>query len=127
APADRGAHRRAATARLGRARLDTLTHALSGALLARASAARAVSARELRERTLVGTLAAAFPDIDYLASFVSPLTYLVNHRGVTHSLLLLPVWAWLLAWLGGLAFRNPRGWRAYFAIAAIGVGAHITG
>ena len=109
--------------------MDTLTHALSGALLARASARRAgtIPLRPLRERIVVGTLAAAFPDSDYLASLVSPLYYLLNHRGLTHSLLVLPLWACLLAWLAGRAFRNPRGWRAYWGIAALGVGMHILG
>jgi inner membrane protein len=72
-------------------------------------------------------VAAAFPDSDVVASFVSPLTYLVNHRGVTHSLLIMPLWGWLLALLAGLAFRHPRRWRPYWGVAAMGVAAHIAG
>jgi inner membrane protein len=60
-------------------------------------------------------------------SFFSPLTYLMHHRGATHSILLLPAWAWLLAWIAGRAFRNPGGWRPYYAIAAMSIGLHILG
>jgi inner membrane protein len=91
--------------------------------------AAALGARDttLARRMAVGALAAAFPDSDYVATFVSPLTYLVNHRGVTHSILLLPLWAWLVAAIAALALRHPRGWRAYWGLAATGIGAHIFG
>ncbi len=109
--------------------MDTLTHALSGALLARATgrAGAVAPAVPLLQRVTVGTVAAAFPDIDYVANLVSPVAYLLNHRGVTHSLVMLPLWAWLLALLAALAFRNPRGWRAYWGVAALGLGTHILG
>jgi inner membrane protein len=109
--------------------MDTFTHALSGALLCRAAAFRrpTPASAPVWSRVVVGFVAAAFPDIDYLASFFSPLTYLLHHRGITHSVVLLPVWAWLLAYLAGLAFRQPRGWRAYYGAAALGLAAHIAG
>lgn len=109
--------------------MDTLTHALSGALLARATAARKqeIHSVPLWQRVAVGAVAAVFPDIDYVAFLVSPLAYLVNHRGVTHSLVLLPVWAMLLAWLAARAWRHPGGWRAFVGVAALGVGVHIAG
>ncbi|MBL8222786.1 MAG: apolipoprotein N-acyltransferase, partial [Bryobacterales bacterium] len=40
---------------------------------------------------VAGAAAATFPDIDFVLGFVSELTYLRGHRGVTHSLLLLPL------------------------------------
>ena len=117
--------------------MDTLTHALSGALLARALPQRALEVRTRdegdvaavpeRHRMLLCAVAAAFPDIDFVANTASPLTYLLNHRGITHSLVLLPLWALLLAFLASLVFRHPRGWKAYIGIAAAGVLAHITG
>ena len=36
------------------------------------------------------------------------MAYLENHRGVTHSLLLLPLWAFLLSWLLAKILREPR-------------------
>jgi inner membrane protein len=109
--------------------MDTLTHALSGALLARAGAPREQRAGEptTLQRMLVGALACGFPDIDIVASFVSPLTYLVNHRGLTHSLVAMPLWALLIAWLAALLLRPRRGMRAFLGTAAMGVSLHIAG
>lgn len=75
--------------------MDTLTHALSGALLARALA-RENGPIPLKPQLSVGFLAAAFPDIDIVATLFGPLTYLEYHRSLTHSLILLPIWALLL-------------------------------
>ena len=106
--------------------MDTLTHALSGALLARATAGKAETL-PLSRRLALGTVAAAFPDADFVMSLGSPIAYLLNHRGLTHSLVMLPIWAWLLAWLASRLWRDPRGWRPYLAVTALGVGIHIAG
>ncbi len=112
--------------------MDTLTHALSGALLARATApAPSADALPLRRRVAIGALAAAFPDIDVVASWLSPLSYLYHHRGVTHSLVMLALWAVLLAWLCTRVWPNDKnkgpGWRAYAGVIAWGIAAHIVG
>lgn len=109
--------------------MDTLTHALSGALCARATAPRAAAADALplARRVLVGFAAAAFPDIDIVASWISPLSYLYYHRGVTHSLLMLPLWTLLLTWLCTLVWRRGPGWRAYAGVIALSLAAHIAG
>ena len=106
--------------------MDTLTHALSGALIARASA-RKTDAIPVGRRIAVGAAAAAFPDIDFVTSYMTPLSYLYHHRGITHSLLLLPLWAALVALIFAAVWRFKPGWRAYFGIAAIGIAAHIAG
>ena len=107
--------------------MDTLTHILSGALLARATAPREKRSGEptTAQRILVGALACGFPDIDFVANLVSPLAYLVNHRGITHSLVALPVWAFFIAWVCARLLRPQRGWRAFIGTAAMGVGLHI--
>lgn len=107
--------------------MDTLTHALSGALAARLMTRPAPGAVPGWQRTAAGMVAAAFPDIDFVLSFISPLFYLLHHRGATHSVLLLPLWAFLLAWLSARIFRNPAGWRPYLAICAVGLALHILG
>jgi inner membrane protein len=108
--------------------LDTLTHALSGALIGRATApAPSAMTLPIGRRMAVGALAAAFPDIDFITGHVSSVFYIQHHRGITHSLLLLPLWALLIAWLCALIWRHDRSWRAYFGVAALGVGAHILG
>ncbi len=108
--------------------MDTLTHALSGALIARATAGRGGAATlPLARRVALGALAAAFPDADIVMALGSPIDYLLNHRGATHSLVMLPLWAWLLAWIAARLMRDPRGARPYFAVCAMGIGIHIAG
>lgn len=107
--------------------MDTLTHALSGALLARATAPRDTPPLPLARRVAAGFLAAASPDLDFVFNFFGPMSYLLNHRGVTHSLLLLPLWAFALAWLLSKILRGPGGWRSLYGVCAMGLGAHIAG
>jgi inner membrane protein len=80
--------------------VDTLTHGFAGVLLARAlpgtkdeSLGRAFSRRE----AWLGFCAAMFPDADALVSPFSPEFYITQHRGLTHSFVLLPVWAVAIA------------------------------
>jgi inner membrane protein len=119
--------------------MDPFTHALSGALLARATADAAArngarfkrpssaNALSLRTRLVLGSLAAAFPDADIVLTWISPVTYLTQHRGLTHSWVMLPVWAMLLAWLVSRLLRDARGARPYFGVIALGIGIHILG
>jgi inner membrane protein len=107
--------------------LDTLTHALSGALLARATAPKDAPPRSLPRRVAAGFFACAAPDLDFVLGLVSPLVYLEQHRGPTHSLLLLPFWALLLSWALARILREPRGWKALYGVCALALGAHIAG
>jgi inner membrane protein len=109
--------------------MDPLTHALSGALIARATAPRHGNPRTLplSRRVGLGFAAAAFPDLDVVVSWLSPLAYLHYHRGVTHSIVMLPLWSLLLAWLCARIWRGGPPWRAYFGVFAWGIGIHIAG
>lgn len=109
--------------------MDTLTHALSGALLARATAgaAPAPGALTLRQRVAAGFLAAAFPDVDFALRLVDTLTYLNLHRGITHSLVMLPLWTLALSWLFSRLFPGGRSWRPYCGPVALGLAVHIAG
>jgi inner membrane protein len=107
--------------------MDTLTHALSGALLARASAPRDAPPRSLPRRVAAGFFACAAPDLDFVVGFFGPVEYLVHHRGATHSLILLPLWALLYAWILAKVLREPRGWRALYGVTVLGLFAHIAG
>ena len=109
--------------------MDTLTHALSGALLARATAPTRAQAHQLplRARLLTGFVAAAFPDSDFVARWIDPLTYLTSHRGITHSVLMLPAWALLLSIIFMWMVRGRYPVRAFFGICALGIGIHIAG
>jgi len=107
--------------------VDTLTHALSGALLARATAPKDAPPRSLPRRIAAGFFACAAPDLDFVIGFVGPVEYLLSHRGVTHSLVLLPAWALLYSWILAKVLREPGGWRALYGVTALALFAHIVG
>jgi len=109
--------------------MDPFTHALSGALLARATAPlpRLQAGLSLRARIAAGFAAAAFPDLDFSLRLIDTLTYLNWHQGPTHSLLLLPVWAWLLAYLFSRFTRGKYHWKMFYLPACLGIAIHIAG
>jgi len=96
-------------------------------LLARATAPTDAPPRSLPRRIAAGFFACAAPDLDFVLGYAGPVVYLEQHRGVTHSLLLLPLWALLLSWLLAKILREPRGWRALYGVTAMALGAHIVG
>lgn len=102
--------------------MDTLTHALSGALLARAVVPEG---RSVARYVGAGFLACAAPDLDFLWTSGSPLDYIEHHRGITHSLVLMPLWAVGVAWLLAKILREPRGWRSFYALSAGAIALHI--
>jgi membrane-bound metal-dependent hydrolase YbcI (DUF457 family) len=121
--------------------MDTVTHGLVGALIGKAFFAEdppTAGASWLdRPRTedrvaiLAATLGAIFPDVDVIAPLLSSdnLAFLTLHRGVTHSLLMLPLWASGLALLAAWLARQIR-WPApelatLVSIFGAGLAAHI--
>jgi inner membrane protein len=108
-------------------KLDTLTHALSGALLARATARTDAPPRSLPRRVAAGFFACAAPDLDFVVGYFGPAAYVLNHRGVTHSVIMLPLWSFLVSWLLSKMLREPGGWRALYGVTALGIAAHIAG
>ncbi len=107
--------------------MDTLTHALSGALLARATAPKDAPPRSLPRRIAAGFFSCAAPDLDFVIGFVGPVEYLLHHRGATHSLLLAPLWAIPVAWLLAKILREQRGWKALYGVCLMGIVLHIAG
>ena len=108
--------------------MDTLTHALSGALLARATWYKHQKLSS-RHRMQVGFLTAAFPDIDYILRLTTDnfTVYLNYHRGITHSILMLPIWALLLALIFSRLLKPSPNWRSLYVICCLGLGIHIIG
>ena len=78
-------------------------------------------------RIAAGFLACASPDLDFVVSLFGPAAYVANHRGVTHSLILLPLWALLLSYVISKIVREPGGWKPLYGVTAMGIGAHIAG
>jgi membrane-bound metal-dependent hydrolase YbcI (DUF457 family) len=118
--------------------MDTLTHGLAGALLARSLPS---TGNEDLDRTLarreawVGFLAAMLPDADVFVSPFSAEFYITQHRALTHSFVMLPVWIVVLTALAalrlspvlgppGAAARRTAVWRLG-AVVALGLVSHI--
>jgi membrane-bound metal-dependent hydrolase YbcI (DUF457 family) len=125
--------------------MDTITHGIVGALLGKAlfsgrdipagfiknEDAIAQSAPTARAAIVACTLGAMFPDIDIFAGPLAhnPLAIMQWHRGVTHSALVMPFWALLLA---GISFPLARvvKWRPprifnLFLIYIVAITSHI--
>ena len=81
--------------------------------------------RAIPRRVAAGFFACAAPDLDFIAGLAGPVAYLENHRGVTHSLVLLPLWAIGVAWVLARLLREPQGWRALYAMSAAAIALHI--
>lgn len=108
--------------------MDLFTHALLGASVARTTAVIAPQRMPLhaRERLVLGAAAAAFPDIDFAGFLIDPLVFLADwHQGPTHSVVMLPLWAVLIAALSVVLTKR----RAVFAdaviVSALGLASHI--
>ncbi len=108
--------------------MDTVTHVLLGSVAVHA----ATSTKKAEERTrhhvllMAGGASAAFPDIDYLTFWVDPLLFLADwHRGLTHSFLMLPIWALLLAGIFWQLDQRRAPFRSLFVASAIGLTTHV--
>jgi inner membrane protein len=92
--------------------MDSITHLFVGGAIAAALA----PASQRRASLLAGAALNSLPDIDVLPLMLSddPITRMVCHRGMTHSLLVLPLVAWMLwAWFrtrGGRVATAPGRW-----------------
>src|SRR6266550_7071949 len=125
--------------------MDTITHGIVGALVGRAFFAgqdmpagsagcvrlHSESAPTARAAITACTLGAMFPDIDIFAGPIArnPLAILEWHRNITHSLVMLPVWALMLAAvslpLGRWAGWKPPSFAMLGGIYAFGLGSHV--
>lgn len=86
--------------------MDPLTHLLTGATLARAGFNRKTALA-----TATMTIAADIPDIDILAKFKGSAATLIEHRGITHTFIGIPVVAALavgIVWLVDALWHRLR-------------------
>jgi len=116
--------------------MDTITHGIAGALIGKAVfhgedmfASRPMNRARILTWSLM--LGAIFPDADVFRDMFShdKLLIVTWHRSITHSLILLPLWALLLAWITH-ALCKSRKWEAptFAALAgiyAVGILSHI--
>ena len=106
--------------------MDTLTHALSGMLVTRASRPKQ-DVLPLWLASLAGFLVAAFPDIDFISRYFGITAFMTYHRSVTHSILLLPVWAGLLAVVLHWLTARRYSWQIFFPLCALSLAIHLFG
>jgi membrane-bound metal-dependent hydrolase YbcI (DUF457 family) len=125
--------------------MDTITHGIVGALAGKAlfagrdvpsegadgGAAGALSSPTARVAIVACTLGSMFPDIDIFAGPLArnPLAIMEWHRNLTHSVVILPLWALLLVVLS-IPLARWLKWEAppfltLFAIYAVGIATHI--
>ena len=107
--------------------MDTITHGIAGALIGKAVfRGEDMFASHPMNRGRIVTwslmLGAIFPDSDVIRDFFShdKLLILTWHRSITHSLIMLPLWALLLAGITR-AFANSRKWEAPSFAALTGI------
>jgi membrane-bound metal-dependent hydrolase YbcI (DUF457 family) len=116
--------------------MDTITHGIAGALIGKALfngedlfAARPMNPARLISWSLV--LGAIFPDADTLRGLFShnELLVITWHRSITHSLLMLPLWALVLAvftrWFARLWKWESPSFQMLAGIYALGILSHI--
>ena len=73
--------------------MDPVTHGLAGAMIAKAGFSRSLG----KWGTITGIIVALSPDSDFILRLFGQDVFLRYHRGITHSLILLPLYSLLLA------------------------------
>jgi inner membrane protein len=100
--------------------MDNITHTLTGLMMSKAGLNRWCP-----RATPVLLMAANAPDVDVVSGFGGALNYLDHHRGLTHSVTMIPVIA-LLPLLVMLVFaRKGMAWKRAYAISLAGVASHV--
>src|SRR6267143_1186065 len=107
--------------------MDTITHGLAGALIGKAVCRGEdmfASHPMTRGRIITWSLmlGAIFPDSDVIRDIFShdKLLVITWHRSITHSLVVLPLWALLLAGITRV-FANSRKWEAPSFVVLAGI------
>jgi inner membrane protein len=95
--------------------MDSLTHIVLGACIGEAMLGKKLG----KSAMLYGAIAQSLPDLDVLASlWLDPVSDLLAHRGITHSILCCVIISPLLAWLAN-RYHYARGitflqWTMFF-------------
>ncbi|NEU31963.1 metal-dependent hydrolase [bacterium LRH843] len=105
--------------------MDTITHTLFGIGIYKAINKEKMSKKEKQALLLTSIGASQIPDIDIISQLWDTAgQYQMWHRGITHSVFLVPVWAFLFFVINYLFFRL-KNWR-FFWIACLAVFTHNT-
>jgi len=104
--------------------VDNIAHGLTGALIGYCGFRQRGGTQSGRAALWTCIAAAEFPDIDIAIASLGENTYLRWHHSFTHSAVLLPVWAALVAW----AFWQLSGrkkFRLLYAASVAGMLSHL--
>ena len=89
--------------------MDSITHTLTGAVIARAIDDKRIG----NWGTIAGLAMGFFPDSDFVLGLFNRHFYLQYHRDFTHSLLLIPFYALFFSWLFVKISKRHHFWRFY--------------
>jgi inner membrane protein len=89
--------------------MDSITHTLTGAVIARAIDDEKIG----NWGTIAGLAMGFFPDSDFVLGLFNRHFYLQYHRDFTHSLLLIPFYALFFSWLFVKISKRRHFWRFY--------------
>ncbi|WP_166244852.1 metal-dependent hydrolase [Paenibacillus turpanensis] len=106
--------------------MDTITHTLFGLTIYGAFKKPDMTVREKRALLFTAVAGSQIPDIDVISAWWdSAGRYQMWHRGITHSVFLVPVWAAFLAQAAKIIFKLPS-LMPLFSIALLAVFIHDT-
>ena len=89
--------------------MDSLTHTLTGGVIARAIDDEKVG----NWGTIAGLAMGTFPDSDFILGLINGEFYLKYHRDFTHSLILIPFYALFFSWVFVKLSKRPYFWSFY--------------
>ncbi len=100
--------------------MDTITHVLTGGVIA-----KAIDDEKIENwGTLTGLAMGFFPDSDFVLGLFNRQFYLEYHRDFTHSLLLVPFYAFFFSWLFVKISKRPHFW-SFYKISLSVLGSHV--
>lgn len=99
--------------------MDPLTHVAAGVLCS-----QLVTTPSRWWAALAGAIFAVLPDLDYFYIFLDRLAFIRYHRGFTHSLAALPLFA-LVGGLAGRALGGPRWFRPLLVLGVAVLASHL--
>jgi len=95
--------------------VDSLTHAMTGAVIARAIDNEKIG----NWGTIAGLATGIFPDLDFVLGLFNRQFYLQYHRDFTHSVLLIPLYSFFFAWVLVKLSRRACFWTFYKICLAV--------
>src|SRR5258708_7974224 len=104
--------------------VDNIAHGLTGAVIGYCGFRQRGGSESGRAALWTCIAAAEFPDIDIIAGFFGRDMYFRWHRSFTHSVVMLPAWAALLAWVFW-EWSGRNNFRLLWWAAVAGLASHL--